>query len=170
VNFLKRNSPQKRARTKSEQKKLDKKWLIGLVITSCVSLIAGGLLSPVMSAFLENIFSPKPAISILRDETCIVPMWGENWVLIKTVIKNTGTKQEEDITVRWTVDSPWLFANNSTWWEYKTSKLPAGQATMMVINVYNPSVSELTHGTFGVTIRVFGATKVWDTAQFSESW
>lgn len=144
-----------------------KKFEIILVI---VSFLGGSIVAPYAASFFSNLTSPKPVVQILTDKCVIVPMWGENWVLVKTVIKNNGEMQENNVIVRLSVESPWVFENNSTWLEYRFDSVVGNQAMMVVTNIHNPSVSQLLHGTFSVSITVRGATKTWDEASLSESW
>jgi hypothetical protein len=148
-----------------------KRWVISIVITSVVSLIVGGVLAPYVGAYFTSVLSSKPDIQIVRgeDTSAIVPMWGTNWVLIKVVVRNTGTSAEQNVQVRLEVESPWTF-NGSTWYTYTFSSISGNTAQMIVINCQNPSVSQLQHGTFQTTVRVIGATKSWDTAVLTQSW
>jgi len=147
-----------------------KRWIIGLSITAIISVIGTGLLAPYVSSYFEQVFSPKPKIQIIR-ENCAIFFTGENWVFVKVSIKNTGSTAEKNVKVRLQVESPWLFTiNNSTWDERNFEIVPAGQAFTLAAQVLNPAVSQLQHGYFSFNVKVFGDTKFWDTADFSETW
>ena len=130
-----------------------------------------GVLEPYAGSYFASVSSPKPNIQIVRgeDTSSIVPMWGTNWVLIKVVVKNTGSSPEQNVQVRLEVQSPWSF-NGSTWFVYTFSSIAGNTAQMVVVNCQNPAVSQLEHGNFQTTIRVSGATKSWDNAVLTESW
>lgn len=157
--------------TEVERKSSTTRWVVGIAVTSIISLIAGGVLAPYVGAYFASVLSPKPNIQIIRgeDTSAIIPMWGENWVMIKVVVKNTGSSPEQNVQVRLEVESPWNF-NGSTWSTYTFSSIPGNVAQMVVVNCQNAAVSQLEHGSFHTTVRVYGATKDWDNAVLNLSW
>jgi hypothetical protein len=144
-----------------------KKWIIGLI----VSILATGILSPYVTSYFASVLSSRPSIQIIKGEeiSAITPMWGTNWVMIKVLIKNTGSSAEQNVQVRLEVQSPWNF-NGSTWVGYTFSSIPGNTAQQFVTNCQNPTVSQLEHGEFHVNVHVYGDTKSWDDATLSQSW
>jgi len=157
---------------KQQKEKSDRRrWIVGLLVTTIVSLIAGGFLGPYASSYFASLSQSKPNIQIVKgeDTSSIIPMWGTNWVMIKVVVKNSGSSPEQNVDVRLEVQSPWNF-NGSSWFIYTLSSIAGGNANMVITNCQNSAVSQLEHGTFQVTVRVYGSTQNWDTQELSQSW
>jgi hypothetical protein len=155
---------------KVSRKKTNWKRFAKYAIPIIAAFLVGAFIGPYMAAHFMNALSPKPQIQILQDKSAIVPMWGESWVLVKIITKNNGNAPEANVTLQLTVPSPWIFENNLTWFGYTFSSIAGGQAMMLVVNVKNPLVTQLQHGSFSIHIAAVGATKIWDSADLSESW
>jgi hypothetical protein len=93
------------------EKTKNRRWKIGIVVASLVSLIVGGFVGPIISSYVASSLIPHPKIEIQRDKTFIVPILGDNKVIIVTNVKNTGLAPEQGIIVRWEVKSPLTFIN-----------------------------------------------------------
>ena len=147
-----------------------KKWIIGIIVTAIVSIVGTGILAPFVGSIFEQHFVPKPKIQILSDECALVPLLEDNVVAVKIVIKNTGANPEKKVVVRMQVESPWTFGNNTIWQEKGFENIASNQAMRVVALIYNPSVTDLKHGSVTISVQVYGDTKNWDSSTISDSW
>lgn len=144
------------------------------VLSLIITVIVTGVLAPFLSAYFEDILRPKPKepkVYILEDKCAITPLWGTNYVAFKGMIRNKGETQEESIIVRIQVSNPFVhLENNLTTIEENIGSLRAGQTTTFSTPIIGPSADYILHCTITIKVTVFGKTKVWDSAEFTETW
>jgi hypothetical protein len=166
-------------KTKPKSKKAgNRRFLLLEVVTIIVAFVAGGIVAPIVGSYVSSSLNPKPEVEILRDKTFIVPVMGTNQVLILTNVKNTGSAPEQGVIVQFEVNSPLTFINITngspvalgTVSDVPVGNIPSGQTLMVEQLASNPMVTQLQHGSFQVTIEVYGNTKSWGSESFSQSW
>lgn len=108
----------------------------------------------------------------MREACAITPMFGNPIVVFKLVFHNQGEKEEGGIIVRVEVSQPFHhFGTTSTTLDKgNNTDIRGGESRLISCPIEAPSADYIEHCSITITATIFGESKVWDTATFSDSW